>query len=31
MDTKRKILVIFYHPRFASGYDQNQLIMSEVS
>ena len=31
METKRKILVIFYHPRFASGYDQNQLIKPDVS
>ena len=31
METKRQILVIFQHPRFASGYDQNQLIIPDVS
>ena len=24
-------LLIFYHPRFASGYDQNQLFITDVS
>ena len=24
-------LLIFYHLRFASGYDQNQLIITDVS
>ena len=24
-------LLIFYHPRFASGYDQNQLVITDVS
>ena len=31
METKEKILVILQHPRFASGYDQNQLIITDVS
>ena len=31
METKEKILVILHHPRFASGYDQNQLIITDVS
>ena len=31
METKEKILVILQHPRFASGYDQNQLFISDVS
>ena len=25
------LLIFFYHPRFASGYDQNQLIVTDVS
>ena len=24
-------VLILYHPRFASGYDQNQLIITDVS
>ena len=31
METKRYFLTHFYHPRFASGYDQNQLIIPDVS
>ena len=31
METKKEILVILHHPSFASGYDQNQLIITEVS
>ena len=31
METKRNFLIIYQHPRFASGYDQNQLIISDVS
>ena len=31
MEAKKKYLVIFQHPRFASGYDQNQLIITDVS
>ena len=31
METKRIFLNHFYHPRFASGYDQNQLIITDVS
>ena len=31
METKRIFLNHFYHPRFASGYDQNQLITTDVS
>ena len=31
METKRKFLNHFYHPRFASGYDENQLIKTDVS
>ena len=31
METKRYFLTHFYHPRFASGYDQNQLIITDVS
>ena len=31
METKEKSLVILQHPRFASGYDQNQLIITDVS
>ena len=31
METKRYFLNHFYHPRFASGYDQNQLIITDVS
>ena len=31
METKRIFLNQIYHPRFASGYDQNQLIISDVS
>ena len=30
-DAKMKSLNYFWHPRFASGYQQNQLIMSDVS
>ena len=30
METKRKFLNHFYHPRFATGYDQNQLIILNV-
>ena len=30
METKRFFLTHFYHPRFASGYDQNQLIITDV-
>ena len=31
METKRFFLTHFYHPRFASGYDQNKLIITDVS
>ena len=31
MEMKRYFLTHFYHPRFASGYDQNQLIIPDVS
>ena len=31
METKEKILVILQHPRFASGYDQNQLVITDIS
>ena len=31
METKRYFLNHFQHPRFASGYDQNQLIITDVS
>ena len=31
METKRYFLSHFQHPRFASGYDQNQLIITDVS
>ena len=31
METKRYFLTHFYHPRFESGYDQNQLIITDVS
>ena len=31
METKRNFLNHFYHPRFASGYDQTQLIITDVS
>ena len=31
METKRNFLNHFYHPRFASGYDQNQIIITDVS
>ena len=31
METKRYFLTHFLHPRFASGYDQNHLIITEVS
>ena len=31
METKRYFLNHFLHPRFASGYDQNQLIITDVS
>ena len=31
METKRYFLNHFYHPRFASGYDQNQLTITDVS
>ena len=31
METKRYFLNHLYHPRFASGYDQNQLIITDVS
>ena len=31
METKRYSLTHFHHPRFASGYDQNQLIITDVS
>ena len=31
METKRYFLTHFYHPRFASGYDQNPLIITDVS
>ena len=31
METKRNFLNHFQHPRFASGYDQNQLIITDVS
>ena len=31
METKKKIFDIFQHPRFASGYDQNQLLITDVS
>ena len=31
METKRNFLNHFYHPRFASGYDQNQLIKPNIS
>ena len=31
METKRTFLNHFYHHRFASGYDQNQLIVTDVS
>ena len=30
MEMKRIFLTRFQHPRFASGYDQNQLIRSDV-
>ena len=31
METKRNFLNHFQHPCFASGYDQNQLIITDVS
>ena len=31
LETKRYFLTHFYHLRFASGYDQNQLIIPDVS
>ena len=31
LETKRYFLTHFYHPRFASGYDQNELIITDVS
>ena len=31
METKRYFLTHFYHPPSASGYDQNQLIVTDVS
>ena len=31
METRMYFLNRFYHPRFASGYDQNQLIITDVS
>ena len=31
METKRIFLNHFYHPRFASGYDQNQFNITDVS
>ena len=31
IETKRYFLTHFYHPRFTSGYDQNQLIKPDVS
>ena len=31
METKRVFLNHFYHPRFASGYDQNRIIIPDVS
>ena len=31
METKRIFLNHFQHPRFASGYDQNHLIITDVS
>ena len=31
METKRYFLTHFYHPSFASGYDQNQIIITDVS
>ena len=31
METKRNFSNHFQHTRFASGYDQNQLIVSDVS
>ena len=31
METKRYFLTHCYHPRFASGYDQNHLIITDVS
>ena len=31
METKRYFLTHFDHRRFASGYDQNQLIITDVS
>ena len=31
METKRNFLNHFQHPRFASGYDENQLIRTDVS
>ena len=31
METKRYFLTHFHHPRFASGYDQNQLIITDES
>ena len=31
METKRYFPNLFYHPRIASGYDQNQLIITDVS
>ena len=31
METKTYFLNHFYHPRFASRYDQNQLFITDVS
>ena len=31
METKRYFPTQFYHPGFASGYDQKQLIIPDVS
>ena len=31
METKRFSLTHFYHPSFASGYDQKRLIITDVS
>ena len=31
METKRYFLTHFYHPRFARGYDQNPLFITDAS
>ena len=31
MEMKRNFVTHFQHPRFASGYDQNQSIITDVS